>query len=174
MAVRTFERLGLVHEGQAPCGQTNIQPPVRFPAVLAPTVPGFGSQLQAVHVVTVFHKGHFAGLVGRTNRNRLTKRTLRSKNKPDVEDELRVPHCVKIREVPIFSQIFSVDTPAGCTFVSHETGSLPFVTKPIQNPGSPQPGFAFLEHAARGLSGARPERRKVDRKKRAQAVPTNT
>lgn len=111
---------------------------------------------------TFFNQGHFARLVGRPNRYRLSNSPLRPKNKHDVEDDLRVPHCVKIREVPIFSQIFSIETPAGCTFVSHETGSLPFVTKPIQNLGSPQPRFAFFK-----ARGTRPERRKVDRKKRA-------
>jgi hypothetical protein len=165
--------LGFVHEGQAPFWQTNIQAPIQHPTVLIPTVPALGRQLQTVYLSTVFNEGHVAGLVGGTNGNRLPNSQLRPKENPDVEEKLRVSHCVKIREVPIFSQIIWVAAPAGCTFVSHETGSLPFVTKPIQNLGSPQPGFAFLEHAVT-VRGNRPKRRAVHRKKRAQAVPTNT
>jgi hypothetical protein len=93
---------------------------------------------------TVFNDGHVAGLVGRAHGNWLPNSQLRPKENPDVEEELRVSHCVKIREVPIFSQIILVAAPEGCIFVSHETGSLPFVTKPIQNPGSPEPGFVLF------------------------------
>lgn len=68
---------------------------------------------------------------------------------------MRASHCVKIREFPIFSQIMWIAVSAGCIFVSYETGSLPFVTKPIQNLGSREPGFVFLEHAVPGQNGAR-------------------
>jgi hypothetical protein len=54
---------------------------------------------------TVFNDGHVAGLVGRTRGNRLPNSQLTPKENPDVEEELRVPHYVKIREFPIFSQI---------------------------------------------------------------------
>ena len=70
-AVRTFEGLRFVHEGQAPRGQMNIQAPIQHPTVLIPAVPTLGCQLQTVHLPTVFNDGHVAGLVGRTRGNRL-------------------------------------------------------------------------------------------------------
>jgi hypothetical protein len=104
-AVRTFEGLRFVHEGQAPRGQMNIQAPIQHPTVLIPAVPTLGCQLQTVHLPTVFNDGHVAGLVGRTHGNRLPNSQLTPKENPDVEEELRASHYVKIREFPIFSQI---------------------------------------------------------------------